>query len=81
MTANASQSPLEMLKTPFVFKTFAFVVFLGLVGVAAWQLMDPEEPFVGLIIGMSWSLAALIVAVGLFFILGDVVREQLGRER
>lgn len=78
MTADAPESPLNVLKTPFVMKTVAFVLVLALFGFAAANTLNTDKPFVGIAIGMAWSLAGLIVLVGALVFVASTVSQLRG---
>jgi hypothetical protein len=77
MSAGSSGSTLSMFKSPFVLKTLAFVAGLYVLGYVAPMLMDPQSSFTGITVGISWSLATLILAVGAIMLVGAAVRSAV----
>lgn len=67
---------MSVLTSSFFLKTLAFVVLLFVVGTVSPLLMEQNE-FVGVFVGMVWSLAILIVLVMIVGIGGSALRQAL----
>lgn len=67
---------MSVLTSSFFLKTLAFVVLLFVVGTVSPLLMKENE-FVGVFVGMIWSLAILIVLVMIVGIGGSALRQAL----
>lgn len=76
-TAADGAGPAGVVKNPFFLKTLGFVVVLVVVGLAAPSVF-PDNEFVGVLVGMTWSLALLIVLVVVVAIVAAAVRQALG---
>lgn len=74
--ANDGAGPGAIVRSSFFLKTMLVVVVLLVVGLAAPPLF-PENEFVGVFVGMAWSLAFLIVAVALVAVVWSGVKQAL----
>jgi hypothetical protein len=75
-TAADGSGPAGIVKSSFFLKTVVFVVVLVAVGIAAPPLF-PENEFLGVFVGIVWSLAFLIVAVAVIALVASAVRQAL----
>lgn len=67
---------MSVLTSTFFLKSLAFVVLLVVVGAVSPLLMKENE-FVGVFVGMVWSLAILIVLVMIVGVGGSALRRAL----
>lgn len=74
-TANR-RGPLGVVRSSFFLKTLAFAVILFVAGLASPVLFSESE-FVGVFVGMVWSLAILIVVAMVVSVVGSAVRQEL----
>lgn len=70
-TANGG-GPLEILKSPIFLKVLTFVVVLFAIGFAAPSVF-PDNEFVGVLVGMAWSLGFLVAFVLLISVIASAV--------
>lgn len=75
-TAADGSGPAGIVRSSFFLKTVVFVVLLVVVGIITPPLF-PENEFVGVFVGMVWSVAFLIIAVGIIAVVGSAVRQLL----
>jgi uncharacterized membrane protein YhaH (DUF805 family) len=75
-TAADGGGPGQLLRSSFFLKTIVFVVLLVVAGIAAPPLF-PENEFVGVFVGMVWSIAFLIILVAVVAVVGSAVRQAL----
>lgn len=76
-TAADGGGPAGIVRSSFFLKTLLFVVFLVVLGLIAPPLF-PENEFLGVFVGMVWSVAFLIIAVIVVALVGSLVRQVLG---
>ncbi|WP_255198616.1 hypothetical protein [Halorarius litoreus] len=74
--AADGRGPVGIVRSPFFLKVAGFVVLLILAGIATPPLF-PDNEFVGVFVGMVWSVAFLIVAVMVIAVVGSAVRQAL----
>lgn len=75
-TAADGGGPAGLVRSSFFLKTLAFVVLLLVVGLVTPPLF-PENEFVGVFVGMVWSIAFLIILVAIIAVVGSAVRQAL----
>lgn len=75
-TSADGGGPMSVLTSTFFLKTLAFVVLLLVVGTVSPMLVEENE-FVGVFVGMVWSLAILIVLVMIVGVGGSALRRAL----
>lgn len=75
-TAASEDGVAGVVKSPFFLKSLAFCAVLVVVGVAAPSVF-PENEFVGVLVGMVWSMALLIALVAVIVVGGAAVRQAL----
>ena len=66
----------RLLRSSLFLKTIVFVVLLIGAGIAAPPLF-PENEFVGVFVGMVWSIAFLLILVVVIAVVGSAVRQAL----
>ncbi|WP_435196783.1 hypothetical protein [Natronomonas sp. EA1] len=78
MSAQSERSgPLSVLLNGVFLKVMAFAVFMMVLGFAAPFLMAEESEFVGIVVGMSWSIGILIFVSAVAIVVSTAVREAL----
>ncbi|WP_255151444.1 hypothetical protein [Halorarius halobius] len=74
--ATDGGGPTEIFKSGFFLKSVVLVAVLVIMGLAAPPLF-PDNEFLGVFVGMVWSIAFLIVAVGVVAILWSGIQQAL----
>ena len=74
--AADGRGPAGIVRSSFFLKALGFVVLLIIAGLATPPLF-PENEFVGVFVGMVWSVAFLIVVVMIVAVVGTAVRQAL----
>lgn len=78
MAADSSgRSSMGLPATSFLVKLGVLCVVLYAVGFLAPRFMDPDSAFTGITVGISWSLATLIILVTVVVTAGTMIREAL----